>query len=76
MAGEEWLIDEMHDDIETAGVKAGRIVLKNDQENTIKEVQAALTQRRAMANPENATAKEQSIWGDSMSNGRTERAVQ
>ena len=72
----EWLVEQMHEDIRTVGVKAGRIVLKNDQEGPIKEVQAQLERRRAQADPENATAIDHSRIGDSNSNGRTERAVQ
>ena len=58
------------------GVKAGRIVLTHNQESAIKGVQPAISQRRPMDNPDNATAKEHSSLGDSTVNCRIERAVQ
>ena len=45
------MVGQIHQDIQTAGIKAGMIVIKDDQEVHIREVQDALARLRAPDNP-------------------------
>ena len=71
-AGEQWLIDQIVDDIQTIGLSEERIIVKSDQENSITELQRGIATARAG----HGTAIENSRVGDSNSNGRVERAIQ
>ncbi len=71
-SGEQWMIDQIVEDIETVGLTEERIILKADQEAAITDLQHGVVKARAA----HGTALEQSRVGDSNSNGKVERAVQ
>ena len=71
-ATDEWLAEQITNDLETIGLAGERLIIKADQEPAITEVQRAVAEARAKS----GTAIEQSRVGDSNSNGRVERAIQ
>ena len=71
-ATDEWLAEQIKDDLETIGLAGERLIIKADQEPAITEVQRAVAAARATS----GTAMEQARVGDSNSNGRVERAIQ
>ena len=71
-SSEQWVIDQMVEDLETVGLKSERIIVKADQEPSITDMQRAV----ARAHDGYVTAIEQSRVGDSNSNWRVERASQ
>ena len=71
-AGEQWVAEQIAEDLETIGITEERLILKADQEPSITELQRNVAKVRAG----HGTAIEQSRVGDSNSNGRVERAIQ
>ncbi|MBN71658.1 MAG: hypothetical protein CME32_20555 [Gimesia sp.] len=71
-ASEDWVAEQIVDDIETIGLAEERVILKTDQENSITDLQRAVVKLRTG----HGTAMEQSRVGDSNSNGRVERGIQ
>ena len=71
-ASEAWMVEQMVEDFQTVGLTNERLILKSDQENSIKELQRAVAEARAG----HGTAIENSRVGDSNSNGKVERAIQ
>ena len=50
-SGEEWMIDQMLEDMQTVGLANERIIIKTDQENAITDVQNALGKARQAFGP-------------------------
>ena len=71
-ATDEWLAEQITDDLETIGLARERLIIKADQEVAITDVQRAVAEARSKS----GTAIEQARVGDSNSNGRVERAIQ
>jgi hypothetical protein len=71
-ASEEWVIDQIVEDLETVGLSGERIIVKADQETSITDVQKGILKARTG----HGTAIEQSKVGTSNSNGRIERCIQ
>ena len=71
-SGEQWMVEQIVDDMQTIGLYDERIVLKSDQEASITDLQRAIVEARKGQ----GTALENSRVGDSNSNGRVERAIQ
>jgi hypothetical protein len=71
-ASEEWVIEQIVEDLETVGISGERIIVKADQETSITDVQKGILKARAG----HGTAIEQSKVGTSNSNGRIERCIQ
>ena len=72
-ASEQWVVEQVVQDLQTVGLSDERIVIKSDQEPSITELQRAIAAQRA---GHGSTAVENSRVGDSNSNGRVERAIQ
>ena len=72
-ASEEWVINQITEDLETVGLKNDRIILKSDQESSATEVAKAIAKCRVT---DFGSAVETSAVGDSDSNGTIERAIQ
>ena len=70
---EDWLIDQILEDLETIGLNNEKIVLKSDPENSIIDVVKEVRRRRE---GDFGTALETSRVGDSDSNGTIEAAIQ
>ena len=68
---EPWVVKQLLYDMETVGLNNERIVVKVDQEASIKELQKAIANARG-----GETALEEARVGDSNSNARIEVAVQ
>lgn len=75
LVGEEWLPLQILDDVATVGVQDGRLVVKSDQEESVKELQEEILKLRTKRHGA-ATALENSRLGDLNSNAKVERAVQ
>ena len=71
-SGEQWIIEQILEDLETIGISEERIILKTDQESSMTDIQKAIAKARAG----HGTALENSRVGDSDSNGKVERAIQ
>ena len=71
-AKEEWLVEQVLEDLETIGLKNERIVLKSDQEPAIVEVMKAVQKGRES---DYGSAMDNSRIGDSDSKGTIESAV-
>ena len=69
---DDWVAEQIVDDLETVGLANERIVIKADQETAITDLQRSVAKLRKGY----GSALEQSRVGDSNSNGRVERAVQ
>ena len=69
---EDWLVDQVIDDLETIGLKNERIVLKSDQEPSITDVMKEVQKRREA---DFGTAIDTSKVGNSDSNGTVEAAI-
>ena len=69
---EDWVIDQVLNDLETVGLRNERIVLKSDQENAITDVLKEVQKRREC---DFGTALDASKVGDSDSNGTIEAAI-
>ena len=69
---DEWVAEQIVDDLETVGLANERIVIKADQEAVITDLQRNVAQLRKGY----GSALEQSRVGDSNSNGRVERVIQ
>ena len=71
-SGEQWIIEQILEDLETIGISEERIILKTDQESSMTDIQKAIAKARAG----HGTALENSRVGDSDSKGKVERAIQ
>ena len=71
-AAEQWVIEQIAEDLETVGLANERIIIKAVQENSITDVQRAVARLRK----DYGTGVEQSRVGESNSNGKVERAIQ
>lgn len=71
-ATEEWLVQQVCEDIETLGLKNERIVLKSDQESSIVDVLKEIQKSRES---EYGSSLDNSRVGDSDSNGTIENAI-
>ena len=71
-AKENWMVDQVLEDLETAGLRNDRIVLKTDQEPAITEVMKEVQRRREC---DYGTAIDNSRVGDSDSNGTIENTI-
>ena len=69
---DDWVAEQIVDDLETVGLANERIVIKADQETAITDLQRSVAKLRKGY----GSALEQSRVGDSNSNGRVERAIQ
>ena len=69
---EEWLVDQIIEDMETIGLAEERIIVKTDQESSMTDIQNCIAKKRA----KHGTAIENSRVGDSNSNAKVERAIQ
>ena len=69
---EEWLVDQIVEDMDTIGLAEERIIVKTDQEPSMTDMQKSIAKERA----KHGTALENSRVGDSNSNGKVERAIQ
>ena len=69
---EEWMIQQVCDDLETVGLKNERLVLTSDQESSIVDVMKEMQKAREC---EFGSALDNSRVGDSDSNGTIENAV-
>ena len=69
---EEWMVQQVCDDLETVGLKNERLVLKSDQEPAIVDVMKEIQKAREC---EYGTSLDNSRVGDSDSNGTIENAV-
>ena len=69
---EEWVKDQILEDLETVGVSDERIIVKSDQEASMTDMQKAIATARGKL----GTALENSKVGESDSNGKVERAIQ
>ena len=69
---EEWVVDQVVEDIETIGLASERIIIKGDQESSLTDLQRQIAKARCGY----GSALESSRVGDSNSNGRVERAIQ
>ena len=69
------VIDHILGDLDASGLDKARIVIKSDQEASMKEIQDELGRRRRETSAM-GTAIENSRVGDSSSNGRVERCIQ
>ena len=69
---DEWLAEQITDDLETIGLAGERLIIKADQEVAITDVQRAV----AVARSQFGTAIEQARVGDSNSTRRVETAIQ
>ena len=67
-AAEQWVIEQIAEDLETVGLANERIIIKAVQENSITDVQRAVVRLRK----DYATCIEQSRVGDSNSNVKVE----
>ena len=72
-ASEEWVIEQIAEDLDTVGLKNDRIVLKTDQEPAAQEVSRAVARTRAT---DYGTTIESSAVGESNTNASIERAIQ
>ena len=68
---DDWLTEQIVDDLETVGLANERIVINADQEVAIADLQRSVARLRK----DYGSALEQSRVGDSNSNGRVERAI-
>ncbi len=71
-ATEEWVKDQILEDLETVGVSDERIIVKSDQEASMTDMQQAIATARGKL----GTALENSKVGESDTNGKVERAIQ
>ena len=71
----EWLPGMIRTDLATCGMDHNMIIVKSDQEPIIKELQEGIARQRRQDGAV-GTILENSRVGDSVSNGRTERAIQ
>ena len=69
---EEWLVNQIVEDMDTIGLAEERIIVKTDQEPSMTDMQKSIAKERA----KHGTALENSRVGDSNSNGKVERAIQ
>lgn len=72
-AGEEWVVHQICEDLETIGLKDDRLIVKEDQENSAVDVAREVARNRG---GRFGTAIDNSRVGDSDSNGTIERAIQ
>ena len=70
---EDWLIEQVLEDLETVGLRNDRVVLKSDQENAMQDVMREVQKQRQA---DFGTALDTSRVGDSDSNGTIEAAIQ
>ena len=70
---EDWLVDQILEDLETNGLKNERIVFKSDRDNSVVDVLKEVQRRRES---DFGAALETSRVGDSDSNGTIEAAIQ
>ena len=71
---EEWLAQQMLDDLDSLGLNRARIVMKSDPEKAIEDVKKDVSRRRIAIGQ--STTQESTAVGDSNMNGRVERAIQ
>ena len=71
-ASEQWMVEQVLEDLETIGLKNERIVLKSDQEPSIVEVLREVQKGRES---EYGSAMDNSRVGDSDSNGTIENSI-
>ena len=71
-ASEQWMVEQVLEDLETIGLKNQRIVLKSDQEPSIVEVLREVQKGRES---EYGSAMDNSRVGDSDSNGTIENSI-
>ena len=69
---DDWVAEQIVDDLETVGLAGERIIIKADQEVAITDLQRTVARLRK----DHGSALEQSRVGDSNSNGKVERAIQ
>ena len=69
---DDWVAEQIIDDLETVGLAGERIIIKADQEVAITDLQRTVARLRK----DYGSALEQSRVGDSNSNGKVERAIQ
>ena len=72
-SSEEWVIQQICEDLETVGLKQDRRIIKDDQEPAIIDVAKEIAANR---DGRFGTALDNSRVGDSDSNGTIERAIQ
>ena len=71
-AGEQWVAEQIAEDLETIGITEEKLIIKADQEPAITELQRNIAKLRVG----HGAGIEQSRVGDSNSNGRVETAIQ
>lgn len=72
-AADDWIVEQICEDLDTIGLRSDRIVIKSDQEAAIVDMAKAVARNRAS---DFGTALESSAVGESDSNGTIERAIQ
>ena len=72
-AGEDWLIGQLLEDLETVGLKNEKVVAKADQEPSMTDVVREIVKQRES---DFGTAVEQSAVGESDTNATIEKAIQ
>lgn len=72
-AADDWIVEQICEDLDTIGLRNDRIVIKSDQEAAIVDIAKAVARSRAS---DFGTALENSAVGQSDSNGTIERAIQ
>jgi hypothetical protein len=71
-ASDEWVVEQIAEDLETVGLPGERIIVKADQETSSTDVQKGIVEARVG----HGTAIKQSKVGTSNSNGRIEGRIQ
>ena len=72
-ASEEWVIDQIIEDLDTIGLRNDKIMMKSDHESSAADVSRAIARCRAT---DYGPGVETSAVGDSNSNATIERAIQ